>query len=171
MTLSLICAVGRNGAIGRDNGLLWNLPGDLPRFKRLTLGHPVLMGRRTFESIGRPLPGRLNLVVTRNPEVAPPGVTICHSLDQALERAAAAAPPDDESFVIGGGQIYAATIDRCERLYLTEVDDAPDDADTFFPDYSAFTLTHAEAPLTHNGLTYRFVERMRRAENAEGGEC
>ena len=161
MTLSIICAVGRNGAIGRDNALLWHLPGDLPRFKRLTMGHPVIMGRRTFESIGRPLPGRLNLVVTRNANYAAEGVTLCPSLDIALQRAEAAQPDDGEIFVIGGGELYAATIDRCARLYLTEVDDAPTDADTFFPDYSAFTQPLSQETHTHEGLTYCFVDRKR----------
>ncbi|NQU40266.1 MAG: dihydrofolate reductase [Lentisphaerae bacterium] len=161
MTLSIICAVGRNGAIGRDNALLWHLPGDLPRFKRLTMGHPIIMGRRTFESIGRPLPGRLNLVVTRNADYRADGVEIFLSLKSAIERAMATSPPNGECFVIGGGELYAAAIDHCDRLYLTEVDDAPADADTFFPDYSDFTQQRAGQTEMHDGIAYRFVDRTR----------
>ncbi len=87
MTISIIAAVGSNRAIGRDNALLWHLPGDLPRFKKLTMGHPVIMGRKTYESIGSPLPGRLNIVVTHNRDFHAEGITVRHSLDEALSQA------------------------------------------------------------------------------------
>jgi dihydrofolate reductase len=161
MTLSLIAALGSNRAIGRDKALLWHLPGDLPRFKQLTMGHPVLMGRKTYQSIGRPLPGRLNIVVTRNPAFTPAGVTCCHSLEEALSCAAASNPPDAESFVIGGGALYALALACADRLYLTEVDDAPPDADTFFPVYTAFATVQASETRHANGLTYRFTLRTR----------
>ncbi len=161
MTLSIIAALGSNRAIGRDNGLLWHLPGDLPRFKRLTTGHPVIMGRKTFESIGTPLPNRLNIVVTRNPLLHIDGVTVCHSLDDAIACATAGIPPDGEVFVIGGGDIYAQALGRADKLYLTEVDDAPVDADTFFPDYAAFSSVLSCEERSHGDLTYRFTLRMR----------
>ena len=161
MTLSLIAAVGSNRAIGRGNALLWHLPGDLPRFKQLTMGHPVIMGRKTHQSIGRPLPGRLNIVVTRNPAFTPAGVTCCRSLEEALSCAAASNPREAESFVIGGGELYAIALARADRLYLTEVDDAPPDADTFFPVYTAFTRIESSESHTANGLTYRFTLRTR----------
>jgi len=161
MILSLIAAIGSNRAIGRDNALLWHLPGDLPRFKQLTMGHPVIMGRKTYQSIGRPLPGRLNIVVTRNPAFTPAGVTCCHGLEDALGCAAASNPPDAESFVIGGGELYALALARADRLYLTEVDDAPPDADTFFPAYPAFAHIESSASHAVNGLTYRFTLRTR----------
>lgn len=161
ITLSIIAAVGRNRAIGRHNQLLWQLPGDLPRFKHLTMGHPVIMGRKTYESIGQPLPGRLNIVISRRGGGDAGGITVCNSLSAALDCACAAAPPDGEVFVIGGGDIYAQAIRQADRLYLTEVDDAPADADTFFPDYTAFSRIRAKETCTGNGLVYHFVERVR----------
>ena len=110
MTLSLIAAVARNGAIGKDNALLWRLPEDLKFFKRTTLGCPVLMGRKTFESIGRPLPGRRNIVITRNATWQHDGVEVAHSLDEALTLAAQEA----RVFVIGGGELYAQALPRAD---------------------------------------------------------
>ncbi|MBV8474646.1 MAG: dihydrofolate reductase [Hyphomicrobiales bacterium] len=130
----LVAAVARNGAIGADNALLWRLPSDLKRFKALTMGKPLIMGRKTFDSIGRPLPGRETIVVTRDAEYARDGVAVAHDVDSALrlgaERARAAGV--DEVIVAGGGEIYAQTIDRAGRLYVTEVDLAPE-GDARFP--------------------------------------
>ncbi|MBL7075892.1 MAG: dihydrofolate reductase [Kiritimatiellae bacterium] len=161
MTISIIAALGTNRAIGRDNALLWHLPGDLPRFKHLTIGHPVIMGRKTYESIGKPLPGRLNIIITRKSDFQAEGVTVCHDLDTSLACAAASEPPDDEVFVIGGGDIYAQVIDMADRLYLTEVDDAPADADTFFPSYEAFSDVLDSEEHSAGDLTYRFTVRTR----------
>ncbi len=161
MTVSLIAALGTNRAIGRDNALLWQLPGDLPRFKQLTMGHPVVMGRKTFDSIGQPLPGRLNIVVTHNRAFQAEGIVVCHDLNDALALATAENPPDDEVFVIGGGDLYAQAISRADRLYLTEVDDAPPDADTFFPDYGAFGCVLSTENHSVQGLAYRFTLRTR----------
>jgi len=132
--VALIAAVARNGAIGRDNGLPWRISGDLQFFRRTTLGKPVLMGRRTFESIGRPLPGRDNIVITRNPDWRADGVTCVPSLDDALAAAADSALADgaDEVMVIGGGQVYRQALPLAARLYLTEVD-AEVEGDAFFP--------------------------------------
>lgn len=112
-----VVAMARNGVIGRDGGLPWRLPDDLRRFKALTLGKPVLMGRRTFDSLGRPLPGRENIVLTRDPGWSAQGCRVVHSLDEALAVAGDAA----EVMVIGGAEIYRVAWPRLERLELTEV--------------------------------------------------
>lgn len=127
----VIAAVARNGAIGRNNALLWHLPADLAHFKRVTLGHPVIMGRRTWESLGRPLPGRRNLVVSRNPALVAPGAEVCGSLRQALHQCADV--PD--VFVIGGAALFAEALPMAWRLWLTEVHETAE-ADTFFPDWN-----------------------------------
>lgn len=114
--LSIIVAVAENGVIGDKNTLLWHISEDLKHFKALTTGHPVLMGRKTYESIGRPLPNRTNVVITHQ-AVEIPGCRVVHSLDEAL----ALFGPDEELFVIGGGEIYAQALPRAERLYLTRV--------------------------------------------------
>ncbi|MCK7494741.1 MAG: dihydrofolate reductase [Comamonadaceae bacterium] len=131
--MALIWAMARNGVIGRDNALPWRLPADLQHFKALTTGHPVVMGRRTFESLGRPLPNRTNIVVSRDPAYAPGGARIAHSLDDALTIAAAALPPDRQVFVIGGENLYTQMLPRAERLHVTLVD-ADLDGDARFPD-------------------------------------
>lgn len=134
MLVSLIAAVADNGVIGRDNKLPWHLPGDLKYFKATTLGKPVIMGRKTWESLGRPLPGRTNIVITRQSGYAPAGAKVTASLDEALALAAQVALIDgvDECVVIGGAEIYAQALPRCDRLYLTEVR-AQVAGDAFFP--------------------------------------
>ena len=134
MRISLIVAVAENGVIGRDGALPWRLSGDLRRFKSLTMGKPVVMGRKTWESIGRPLPGRPNIVVSRNAAFKADGAETAGGLDAALERARAlaAAAGEDELFVMGGAALYAAALDGAGRVYLTEVH-AAIDGDTVFP--------------------------------------
>ena len=140
---ALIVAVGRRGEIGREQGLLWHLPGDLQYFKRTTMGHSMIMGRHTFESIGRALPGRLSIVVSRDADVrrrigALPGCVGASSLEQALDYAATLTATDypfaDRPFITGGGQIYREALEkgRVDRVYLTRVH-AEYEADTFFP--------------------------------------
>ncbi len=134
-TVTLIAAVGRNRAIGVRNGLPWRLPGDLRRFKALTLGKPLVLGRKTFQSIGRPLPGRHLVVVTRDPALAlPEGVARAATLAEALDRAddLAARHGADEIMVGGGAEVYRAAIALADRLLITEVDLAPE-ADSLFP--------------------------------------
>lgn len=130
-TVTLVAAVGANNVIGRDGDLPWQLPEDLKHFKALTLGHPMVMGRATFESIGRPLPGRTTIVVTRQPDWAADGVDTAPDLDTALARASEL---DDEIFLVGGGQVYAEALDRglVDLLCITRVAQAPD-GDTYFP--------------------------------------
>lgn len=130
--LSLIAAVARNNVIGNSDALPWRLSSDLRRFKRLTMGKPIVMGRKTYETIGKPLPGRLNIVVSRQPDFAPSGIVVARSFDAALARARQDVDADNEIMVIGGGEIYSAAIARADRLYITHVDAAPD-GDTHFP--------------------------------------
>ncbi|WP_444882982.1 dihydrofolate reductase [Microbulbifer sp. PSTR4-B] len=133
--IALIAAVARNGAIGRDNELPWRLSGDLQFFKRTTMGKPVVMGRKTFESIGRPLPGRVNIVITRNPDWQADGVEVASTLEAALELADKHAQEAGagELMVIGGAQIYRLSMPYAARLYVTEVD-AEVAGDAFFPE-------------------------------------
>ena len=157
-TLSLIAAVARRAAIGKDNALLWRLPEDLKHFKRATLGCPVIMGRKTWDSIGRPLPGRRNIVITRNPEWHAPGAERAESLRSALNLAEDAA----KVFVIGGAQIYAQALPLADELVLTEID-ADFEADTFFPpwDHAAFAEIAREPHIAPEGWTYTFVTYQR----------
>lgn len=128
--ISIIAAVARNGVIGGGNTLLWHISEDLQRFKRITSGHPVVMGRKTFESLGRPLPNRQNVVVTRRRDYAPEGVTVASSLEEAL----AMFPASEEVFVTGGGEIYAQALPLADKMYITTV--MKDyDGDTRFPEW------------------------------------
>jgi len=124
--------MARNRVIGADGGIPWHLPNELKRFKQLTLGHHIVMGRRTWESIGRMLPGRTTVIVTRQRGYSAPGAEVVHSLDEAV----AACGSDQEIFVIGGAQLYAQALPRAGRLYLTTVD-ADIAGDTFMPDFAA----------------------------------
>jgi dihydrofolate reductase len=129
--ISIIVAVGENNVIGkRGAGLLWRLPADLKHFKDLTMGHPIIMGRKTFEAIGRPLPGRTNIVITRQPDFKPEGATVVGSLDSALVASGYILKP---VFVIGGGEIYAQALPLADRLYVTEVHHDFPDGDVYFP--------------------------------------
>ena len=132
MRLAVICAMSRNGVIGKDNGLPWNLPGDLKHFKETTLGCPIIMGRKTWDSIGRPLPGRTNIIVTRSGEVGSDGIKIADSFKSALDLAklCLATARDNEVFVIGGAQIYKEAFPLANRLYLTRVNSFVD-GDTY----------------------------------------
>lgn len=130
MRLSIIAAMARNRVIGRENRLPWRLPADWRRFKRLTMGHHLIMGRKTFESIGRPLPGRISIVLSGRRSYAPAGVQVAASLEDAL----ILAQDDDEVFVGGGAGVYRQTLSRADRMYLTLL---PNDfeGDTYFPHY------------------------------------
>lgn len=127
--LTLVAAMGRNRAIGLDGAMPWHLPAELRHFKRTTLGKPVVMGRKTWEAIGRPLPGRQNLVVSRNPAYRAEGAVVVGSLDAALDAA-----DGEEIMVIGGGELYRQALPRASRMVLTTIDLAPE-ADTWFPDW------------------------------------
>ncbi len=130
MLISIIAAMGRNRAIGYKNTLPWRLPADLQRFKQLTLGHHMVMGRKTFESIGRPLPGRTSIIITRQADFQADGCLIAYSLDAAIELAKSRG--EQEAFIIGGAEIYAQALAKANRMYLTLVEAEPQ-ADAFFP--------------------------------------
>ena len=128
--ISIIVAMARNRVIGVGNRLPWHLPADLKHFRSLTMGHHIVMGRKTYESIGRPLPGRTMVIVSRNPVYTAPGCSVCASIDQALALAAG----DNEVFVIGGVALYRQAIERAQRIYLTEVA-ADVEGDVLFPPF------------------------------------
>lgn len=158
--ICIVVAISRKRrAIGNKGKLLWHIPDDMKRFKRLTMGHPVIMGRKTFESIldysgGKPLSGRTNIVITRDTTYAHEGVTVVHSLQDALKEAREL---DTKEIHIGGGsEIYAQVLPLVDRLYLTIVDDEPE-ADAFFPDYSEFTKIVETETRDHNGLKYEWL--------------
>lgn len=156
----IVAAVARNGIIGRDNALPWRLPEDLRHFKATTLGKPVIMGRKTWESLGRPLPGRLNLVVSRNAAYAAEGGEVVGSLEAALARAAAVGAP--EACIIGGGELYRQALGLADRLILTEIDrDFAGDA--YFPDFdrARFVETARQSAVSTDGLPYAFVTYCR----------
>ncbi len=149
LPLCLIAALAENRVIGRDNQLPWHLPADLKHFKALTLGKPIIMGRKTWDSLGRPLPGRLNLVVSRQPGLQLEGAEVFASLDAALERAEAWAREEDaeELMLIGGAQLYELGLAQAERLYLTRVGISPQ-GDAYFPDVDE-TDWHLSSAIEH----------------------
>ena len=161
--VALIAAVARNRVIGRGNELVWHDPADARHFRSSTMGCPVIMGRRTWESLParfRPLPGRRNVVVTRQTDWSDAGAEVAHSLDEALARLAEA----PRVFVIGGGQLYAQALAQADELVLTEINAVADGADTFFPawDRSAFTEVSRETHHAEAGWPYHFVVYQRR---------
>ena len=125
---SIIVAAAQNNAIGKKNGLLWNMPEDLKFFKKTTTGHTIIMGRKTFESVGRPLPNRRNIIITKQKDYQVEGAEVVHSLDEALERS----DPKEENFIIGGAEIYSLAMDKVDRIYFTLIY-AEFEADAFFP--------------------------------------
>lgn len=157
--LYLIAAVAANGVIGAGGGLPWRLPEDLQHFKRLTQGHAVIMGRRTWESIGRPLPGRRNVVVTRQAAFVAPGASVAPSLEEALERCR----DQDAVFVIGGAELYRAALPIAEGLLLTEIRrDYP--GDTRFPEFDRgeWREIEREPQVAADGTRFDFVRYVRR---------
>jgi dihydrofolate reductase len=164
--LALIVAAAENGVIGRNNALPWYLPEDLRYFKRVTMGKPIIMGRKTFESIGKPLPGRTNIVITRNPVFQAEGVNVASSLSAALELAQHIALIDgaEEAIVIGGAEIYQAALPQAERLYFTEVH-ASVEGDAVLPaiDWTQWREASRErhAAQSPNHFDYSFVRYER----------
>ena len=153
MKISLIAAIAsENRALGKNNRLIYHIPEDLKRFKEITSGHPIIMGRKTFESIGQPLPNRTNIIITRDPEYSAEGAVIVYSLNEALQKAS-----DGEVFIIGGGQIYQEAIKIANKLYLTIVEGNPD-ADTFFPDFQDFKKVVFEESHPENNPLYKFLD-------------
>lgn len=160
--LTLIVARARNGVIGRDNTLPWRLPEDLAHFKRTTMGAPVIMGRKTWESIGRPLPGRRNIVVSRNTELRLDGAEIASSLEDALRLCVGV----EQVFLIGGAQLYAEALPSADRLIVTEID-ADIEGDAHFPEIDPQRWIATERERHHsesNGFDYAFVTYERAPE-------
>jgi dihydrofolate reductase len=156
--ISIIVAVGKNREIGRKNQLLFNIPEDMQRFIDVTKGHTVVMGEKTFQSIGKPLPGRKNIVVTLDKNYKAPGCETRYSLDDVLRENK---ETKEEIFVIGGGQIYKLSLPYADKLYITEVDAEILDADTYFPDYSEFSKVVYERSSSDDNYKYKFLELER----------
>lgn len=184
---SIIAAVADNGAIGKGNALLWHIKEDMKYFRKVTMGCPVIMGRRTFESLGRPLPGRLNIVVSRSLQenagrLSAAGVCVASSLEEAVSLAGKGLPSDmaartdgtadphhkGEIFIIGGGEIYRQAVPLADMMYITEVHTEVDDADTFFPRIDAGEweeVSRSEMQIDHTcGLGYEFVTYSRKTD-------
>ncbi len=157
MRIAAIVAMSENGVIGRDNKLPWHLPADLQYFKKTTMGKPIIMGRKTYESIGRPLPGRCNIVVTRDAAFQAPGCVVVHTVDAAF---AAAPAESEEIFIIGGAQLYETMLPKLQRLYVTLVH-ATVQGDAYFPHIDE-TLwqehgCHTHQPDAQNAYAYSFI--------------
>jgi dihydrofolate reductase len=171
MRISLIAALGHHRVLGKDNRLLWHIPDDLRRFKRLTLGHPCIMGRKTFDSIiatlGTPLPGRLNIVLSRQGFEPQENVALAPTIEAALEIARTGGT--DEVFVVGGAQVYTQTLPLADALYLTLIDDTAE-GDAYFPPYEeVFTHIISEEQREHGELHYTWLtlERPRSSQQDE----
>lgn len=152
--LSIIVAMALNRVIGVDNKLPWHIPGDLKYFKGLTMGHHIIMGRKTYESIGRPLPGRTTVIVSRDPGYAQDGCLIAHSLDEAIQLAEG----DDQVFFVGGGSLYEQALPRVGRLYITEIQ-ADYDGDAHFPEFdrAIWREVSRDRRRSEDGLEFDYV--------------
>lgn len=186
--ISIIVAMSENHVIGINNGMPWHIPGELPRFKRITTGHPIIMGRKTYESIGKPLPNRLNIIITRDKDYHVEGTIICHSLHEAIEKAKknviasrfhsneiakqssdekiaavahrsfAMTDEENEVFIIGGGQIFTDAIEIADKLYVTVIHKKIE-GDTYFPDYEKiFTKEVFREDHDDGEYNYSFLE-------------
>lgn len=158
--ISIIAAIGKNRELGKHNELIWRISPDLKRVKELTMGHPLIMGRKTYESIGRPLPGRTMIVITRA-QMCIEGCLVVDSLEKAL--AAAGAIDDTEIFIFGGASVYAEALPFTDRLYLTSIEATDSEADTFFPDFGEFTEVVFEEAHPENDppFVWRTLERKK----------
>ena len=173
MIISLLVAMDEKRGTGKDGKLPWRLSSDLKRFRELTMGHHIIVGRKTFESIGKPLPGRRTIVVTRNPELRPEGCQVAASVEAAI--AAARMNGETEAFVIGGADIYKQALDLADRIYLTQVH-AEVDANTFFPEFNTDQWTECAVDRypaddkNQHAFTFRILERNRdRTSNQASG--
>lgn len=159
--MNAIVVVDKNWAIGRENDLLFSLPGDMKHFRTLTSGGTVIMGRKTLDSFpeGKPLPNRRNIVITRNEEFQREGCEVVTSPEAALELAAGT--PDEQLWIIGGGSVYTTFLSRCKRVYLTKVDAAAAETDTYFPNLDKLPVWEVESTsevFEENGLSYQFID-------------
>jgi len=166
MKISIISAIGKNNEIGKKNALLWDLPTDMKHFRETTKGHVVIMGQKTFESMGRPLPNRRNIILTLDKSFTMEGVDIYYSIESLVTSLGISLGKEEESFVIGGGQIYKLFIDKADKLYITYVDVSFPDADTYFPiiDETKWQKISEEKhlPDDKNKYGYSFVEYIKK---------
>ena len=153
--VSAIASIGRNRELGKDGALLWRISDDLKRVRALTTGHPIIMGRKTYESIGHPLPNRTNIVVTSNPDFNAPGCVCATSLTEALT--IAREEDAEEIFIFGGATLYTEALPYVHRLYLTVIDAEDPEADTFFPEYNEFTRIIQSEHRAQDELAYEWV--------------
>jgi dihydrofolate reductase len=161
MKISLIVAMSSNHAIGLGGQMPWHLSADLKRFKQITMGHPIIMGRLTFESIMRPLPGRTNIIVSRNPAYKAEGCIVVDSVETAISRACQLA---DEAFVIGGAALYESTLPFADTLYITRINQVFD-GDTFFPDFDCKNWAEIEREDVLDDATVSFTYRFLKLQN------
>ena len=154
--IAIISAMARNRIIGIENRLPWNLPADMRHFRTLTMGHHLIMGRKTYESIGKPLPGRTTVIVTRNKDFAAPGCIVVNSIEAAIS----ACQGDNEAFIIGGAELYKQALDFADRIYLTKID-AIFEGDAYFPEFESASWKEIDQetfpPDADNPYAYRFV--------------
>lgn len=149
-----IAAIGKNRGLGKNNNLIYKIPDDMKHFRDATLGHPIITGRKNFESMGRALPGRPTIVVTRDTDYTHEGVIVVHTIEDALAKANEL--DQEKIFIIGGGEIYKIALPYTDTLDLTLIDDGKE-ADVFFPEYSEFTKVISEEKKEHEGISYSFV--------------
>lgn len=161
MIVSIIVAMDEKGGIGEDGKLPWHISDDLKRFKRLTMGHPIIMGRKTHESIGKVLPGRKNVIITRRQDYQVEGAVICHSPEDALRACAGA----EQVFITGGAEIYQLFLPLTNRIYLTRVHQTFPDIDTFFPDWNPALFKEIEREDASGDITYSLVTLEQRHES------
>ncbi|MBE8167902.1 MAG: type 3 dihydrofolate reductase [Shewanella sp.] len=159
MQIAMIAAMTINRVIGKDNKMPWHLPEDLKHFKAMTMSKPIVMGRKTFESIGRPLPGRQNIVISRQPDYAPDGVSVVSSFEAAKELVSTC----DELVIIGGGQLYEALLPQADKLYLTEIN-IDVEGDTFFPNWDDGSWLQESyiSEINDQGIEYRFLTLVKK---------
>lgn len=160
MNIIAIAAIGKNRELGTKNRLSWRIPDDFKRVKEITMGHPLIMGRKTFESIGRPLPGRTNIVITRDTNYVAKGCLVVNSLEEALKKAREI---EEEVFIFGGAEIYEQAMPYTNKLYLTLINDKDSEADAFFPDYAddfQEIIHHGERE--YEGIKYEWVDFERK---------
>lgn len=160
LRLSILVAMARNRVIGQNNKLPWRLPADLKHFKFLTMGHTIVMGRKTYESIGRPLPGRANIIITHQTSFEAPGAIVVNSVEDALRICEETSTPNNESFIIGGEKLYQQTLRHCQRMYITEIQ-KDFEGDTFFPEFNADDWEEIQRDKhfseNNNNMEYHFV--------------
>lgn len=158
-TISIIVAIAKNRAIGKNNQLLWDIPEDLEHFKKITEGHPVIMGENTYYSIGRPLPKRTNIILSKNENLEIAGTIVCHSIDEAVKTASE--KDSKEIFFIGGGMVYVQALPLADKLYLTVVE-GDFDADVFFPEYeNVFNKVISEEQCDKGKYKFKFLELVK----------